>query len=99
MKLRYRPGVRVEIEEIALAYDHALPGLGTRFLAALEHAYEQLTLFPNSSEKVFPEVRRAPLHRPFPYLVYYSPQEDWLEILAVVHGSRHERVWKRRLDE
>ena len=86
------------MEEIALAYDEAAPGLGSRFLAALDRTYDQLKQFPDSAEEVLTEIRRARVAEPFPYLIYYSRQGDRLEIIAVVHGRRHERVWRHRVD-
>ncbi len=33
----------------------------------------------------------------FPYVVYYRVLTDRVEIIAVLHGSRHERAWQERL--
>ena len=40
-------------------------------------------------------VRRGKLRR-FPYLIYYRILLDRIEVIAVLHGSRHPRVWQDR---
>jgi hypothetical protein len=44
----------------------------------------------------FQEVRTAGVHR-FPYRVYYLPQAESIEIVAVFHTSRDPAIWQRRV--
>jgi plasmid stabilization system protein ParE len=40
-------------------------------------------------------IRRVPVRR-FPYVVYYRVEGDDTVVLAVLHGRRHPREWKKR---
>jgi plasmid stabilization system protein ParE len=33
----------------------------------------------------------------FPYVVYYRVHPDRIEVIAVLHGSRHPRTWRGRI--
>lgn len=37
------------------------------------------------------------LLRRFPYLVFYKNFDDYISVIAVMHGKRHARHWKSRL--
>jgi plasmid stabilization system protein ParE len=39
------------------------------------------------------------LARRFPYLIIYRVFPDFISVVAVIHGKRHPRRWKSRLEE
>ncbi len=39
------------------------------------------------------------LPRRFPYLIIYSILQDFISVVAVIHGKLHPRRWKARLEE
>jgi toxin ParE1/3/4 len=76
-------------------YDERRPGLGGEFLLCVEDVFERIQRMPESSEKVFQELRLA-LVRRFPYAVIYRVDERQVTIVAVYHTRRDPRVWQDR---
>ncbi len=98
LPLIVREAAQEDIREAFNWYENQAPGLGTEFLSCLDAC---LALVGRQPE-VFPEVHRQArmaLLRRFPYLVMYRVTPDLISIIAVMHGSRHPRRWRGRLDE
>ena len=76
-------------------YEGQREGLGIEFLTAVEKVFAYVSEFPESYAVEYRAVRRAGMRR-FPYVVYYRIKGDTVEILAVLHGRRHPRVWRSR---
>lgn len=91
--------LRPEVEEDLLNayqwYDERVPDLGLRFLESVERTLTQIEHTPQGFAEVHEGVRRA-LIRTFPYGIYFSIEEEKTIVLAVVHSSRHPRVWMGR---
>ena len=88
--------LRPEAQDDVLAardwYSQRREGLGEGFVVALDELLDQIAEAPQMHEVVVGEVRRGMIRR-FPYVVYYRPLLDRIEILAVLHGSRNPRTW------
>jgi plasmid stabilization system protein ParE len=77
-------------------YDERQPGLGDRFLDAVDHMIQRIMDRPTAYERVVGQARRVKLAR-FPYVIYFRDLPRRLEILAVLHGRQHEQHWEERL--
>ncbi len=83
--------------DVLAALDHYLEDGGAtvaaRFVASLQQAYALLGRQPGLGSLRYatlagiPSLRAWPL-RPWPYLVFYLPQERQLDILRVLHTAR-----------
>lgn len=95
LQVRLRAEAEQDIEEAARWYEQQREGLGQEFidqvLLTLQSAGEQPGLYPS----VHRHVRRALIHR-FPFGIYYRVEEEFVVVVAVMHGSRSPRRWKKR---
>jgi toxin ParE1/3/4 len=72
---------------VSLAVE-ASDNVATRFIGAIEKAFEPLRLFPLSSparDQLAPGLRLT-FHSP--YAIYYLPQPEAVVIVRVLHGAR-----------
>lgn len=93
--LRYSPDSIDHIAKSANWYDKKSPGLGGRFIDEFYARAEVLKTNPYFNE-LFNEVRGLLLEN-FPYRIHYKIIEDskTVKILAVIHTSRSNRIWKK----
>jgi plasmid stabilization system protein ParE len=93
-----RDEAEVDMAEAALWYERRSLGLGAEFVrsvdACLALVSRQPTLFP-----VIHREARMALPRRFPYLIIYRVFPDFISVIAVIHGKRHPRRRKYRLEE
>ena|SRR5947207_277324 len=92
----YLPEAEDDIVEIHAAYEQKLAGLGDRFLEALLKQIERIEGNPYLYGVLGNGVRATPVRR-FPYVVYYRIEQDKVLVIAVLHGRRSSRVWRRRI--
>ncbi|QDU18823.1 type II toxin-antitoxin system RelE/ParE family toxin [Urbifossiella limnaea] len=90
-----RPEADDDIVAARAWYDEQGAGLGARFAARLAAVIDRLSDVPELYGEVGPGVRAATVAR-FPYVVYYRPFADRVEVLAVLHGSRDPAAWQGR---
>jgi plasmid stabilization system protein ParE len=90
-----RPEAERDMAEARDWYDGQRGALGAEFLTAVEEVFVRIREFPESYAVGYRSVRRAGLRR-FPYVVYYRIAGESVEVLAVLHGSRHPRAWRSR---
>ena len=88
----FAPEAREELFEAADYYELESQGLGASFLAIVERALEQITLFPESSPVARGTARVKHLPR-FPYSLIYSLRPDQIRILAVMNQKRRPYYW------
>jgi plasmid stabilization system protein ParE len=93
----FRPEAAVDVLEARDYYERQRTGLGDQFAAAIDETVSLIAAQPELFAVVLRTIRRTKLHR-FPYIVYYRILVDRIEIVAVLHGSRHPRTWQRRAD-
>jgi plasmid stabilization system protein ParE len=94
-RLLIRPAAERDLAEARDWYESQRPGLGTEFLDAVELRFDHICEFPESCAAGYRKVRPAVIRR-FPYVIFYRILESGVEVLAVLHGSRDPRVWRRR---
>jgi toxin ParE1/3/4 len=74
-------------------YDRQRENLGDRFTDSVDRVISQIAANPELFAIVLRSVRRTKLRR-FPYIVYCRVLVDRVEIIGVLHGSRHPRTWQ-----
>jgi plasmid stabilization system protein ParE len=90
-----RPEAETDLQSAFDWYEQRRVGLGMAFREAVNGTIARIAESPRAYPVRYRELRRALVQR-FPYAVYYRPNDDVIVVVAVVHGSRHERVWKSR---
>jgi toxin ParE1/3/4 len=85
-----------DIRNVRESLEEVRAGLGESFVDRVKEVLERLEQWPALYGRVWQDVRAARTRR-FRYVIYYREAADHVDVLAVVHGSRHESVWKRRL--
>lgn len=97
MKLIILPEAQADVVSAHDWYESQKLGLGAEFLSHLQETLRSINDYPESYEVFHRMVRQAGVHR-FPYIVYYRIGIADIEVWAVLHASRHARVWKKRMD-
>ena len=95
LKVYLRPEAEADIEDAATWYDRQRKGLGQEFLDDVLVALDTISENPNIYPIMYRQSRRAVVRR-FPFGIFYRVDEGLVVVLAVMHGSRHPRRWKKR---
>lgn len=95
LAVTFHPAAKVEFVEAAARYEGLSPTLGLAFIAEIERCVVSAASQPLIYASVRANTRRVTARR-FPYSVYFQPEHHRIVILAVFHGRRHPRIWKRR---
>lgn len=99
MKLaRFIAPARRELLSAVAYYSDKQPGLGPRFVAAIEEATARAVAFPDSGSPVSKQARRV-FVKDFPYTLVYRPDADGIVIFAVAHHSRRPEYWGSRVQD
>jgi plasmid stabilization system protein ParE len=91
-----RPSAEADIRDAYVWYENILPGLGDRFSDGVRESLDRIEARPEMHGAVWQDVRAVRL-RKFRHVIYYVVFADRVEVLAVIHGSRHESEWRSRL--
>ena len=98
MRLRLKPLAVQDIAAVSVWYDEQSPSLAERFAHALDHTFGLILQHPRAFPVVHRGARRAMVAGPFSaYQVFYRATDTTVVVVAVIHGARHPRHWKRRL--
>ncbi len=84
-----------ELVEAVCYYESESPGLGRRFLLAVEAAIAQVTEHPLAGSPLGSHVRRSPVSQ-FPYQLLYRVEEVEIRFLALMHKRRRPNYWVQR---
>ena len=98
LTLVVRPEVDGDLLVAEKWYDQQEPGLGQKFLQDVFETIERLLQNPflYSVRHRRRQVRWVYTHR-FPYKVIFRVTDNTIIVYAVIHGTRHDRNWKSRL--
>ncbi len=79
-------------------YQNKQEKLGELFAISIDKALGLLLKNPFAFIKVYRDIRRLNTKR-FPYSLFYTADKEnnTIVIIAVVHNSRHENEWKKRI--
>ena len=75
-------------------YEGQSEGLGERFLAAVDSAFDAIERYPEMFSRVHGEVRRAVISK-FPYAVFFRIDPKRVVVLTVLHTARDPKLWPR----
>jgi toxin ParE1/3/4 len=98
IRVRLQRAAQAEYDEAVDWYESRRPGLGLRFLAALQKIIEDIGEDPLRYPEVEPGIREALLSG-WPYCVYYQVRSDHVMVIAVFHASRDPAIWQWRRDQ
>jgi len=87
-----------DILEGFLWYQEQKPGLGDKFLVALDESFIKIVTHPKYYHSVRTGVRAYTIKR-FPYSVIYHVKSGTVEVLAVFHKYRNPSDWHNRVNE
>ena len=73
-------------------YEGQSEGLGEKFLAAVDSAFNALERYPEMFSRVHGEVRRAVVSK-FPYAVFFCVEPKRVVVLTVLHTARDPKLW------
>lgn len=85
-----------EFREAANYYDEQVDHLGDRFVGQIEAGTARVLINPLMPRCFYRECRKVKADK-FPYLVIYRVKNDVVQVLAIMHTSRHPDYWKSRL--
>lgn len=94
-EVRLRDEADRDLAEAALWYELHGNGLGFQFLDEVLRVLATISERPFIYPVVWRQTRRALMSR-FPFGIYIRTRGDIIAVVAVLHGSRHPRNWKRR---
>jgi plasmid stabilization system protein ParE len=95
MRVTYNRKVIAEVKTTARYLDKQNPGLGDRWLDALDAAIERLRRWPESFGFVRGTIRCATMP-PFEYGIYYRVLPDRVRVLVIKHHARDPDYGMRR---
>jgi len=90
----FRPAADADAATAKAWYAGYSPDAADRFVDALADVVSLISEYPQASQLVVGETRRAVLRR-FPYAVYYRITPEAVVVLAV-HGRQDPAHWKTR---
>ena len=94
--VRKTSAAELDAAEIADWYEQQEPGLGLRFLDALDEAVACLIRNPETPVTRFRDARRVRLHTFEAYAVFYVLRREGIIIFAVSDGRRNPQWIKQR---
>ena len=86
-RLSFRRRVRGHLKDAAKWYEQQRPGLGRRFLKAVDEVLELIRQEPLRYSPVGRDTRRA-LVRPFAYSIFFRIKDDKVVVVGVLHDHR-----------
>jgi plasmid stabilization system protein ParE len=92
----FHPQAALEFEEAVSFYKERGRLLGGRFANEVRATIRKLLETPERWRVLEDDVRRC-LVRVFPYSVLYTIEQDFILIVAVMHGKREPGYWRHRL--
>lgn len=89
------PAARDEFLAQVEYYEDELPGLGVRFVSAVEAATSRALAYPMAGHPLVAGTRRVLTHD-FPFSVVYRPIDEGILVVAIPHHSREPYYWRPR---
>ena len=86
-QLIVNPAAEDDILDAFSWYEDRLIGVGSRLLDELEKAFDRIVIHPNSYREVESDIRRAVVHT-FPYLAFYTFDDEAVYVLAIIHAAQ-----------
>lgn len=96
-KLIIRPEAELDIQEAFEWYEERNPGLGSKFVRAVDSCLAAIGRNPLAYPLLHREVRRTLVHL-FPYGIFYLLEEDTIVVIACFHVKRNPQQWQSRIN-
>ena len=96
MAARFLAPARKEFLDNIVFYDSRRPGLGKRFVQAVQRAVQLALAFPDAGRPAKDAVRRIVI-RDFPFEMLYKPEKGGILVIAIAHQSRQPEYWRGRI--
>ena len=96
MKYVFHPEALTEYSQAVEFYAERNKELAQDFIDSVESAIFKVIEFPRRCPVIKGTVCRC-LTRKFPYAVLYAIEEDYILIVAVMHGSKKPEYWQQRI--
>lgn len=96
MKYVFHPEAIDDYSEAATYYAEISLELANAFIESVESGITRITASPGTWRVVEEDVRRYLVKR-FPFGIYYTIEDEYILIIAVMHMSRKPGYWKNRL--
>lgn len=93
--VRLREEADQDLAEAATWYEMHRQGLGQEFLDEAARAIRAIGESPLRYPLMWRQTHRA-LMRRFPFSIYFRVSAGAVVVVAILHGSRHPRNWRRR---
>lgn len=84
-----------ELNDAAVFFEGKTPGLGFRFITAVERAVAEIRQHPQASAIILQQTRRK-LVKNFPYSIMFTIKPDRIRILAIANQKRRPFYWLGR---
>ena len=91
----FTPSAKQDVTEAKQWYSKESESLAKRFVEDLQAATNRISNNADQYSIVYRDVRQCRL-TDFPYVISFRIAIGIVEVLAVLHGSRDPRLWKRR---
>jgi len=87
-----------DIENAMDWYENKQKGLGKKYLLSVKACVKLIVKNPFAFAKIYVQIRKANTNK-FPYSLYFRINEisKELVVFAVIHNSRSEKKWKKRI--
>ena len=92
----FDPRAEEEFLLSAKYYEKQEPGLGHRFILAVEGALKTVSASPQMHRKTFGGCRKYRVVR-FPYAPIFRGRNGEIEVIALMHMKRKPDYWRERL--
>lgn len=94
-EIQVSAAAKKDLRKIYLWYENQQKGLGERFIVEFSVLTSNLEQNPLSFPVVFKDKRKQ-VFPTFPYCIYFKMKDETIRLLAVVHGKRNPKVWRKR---
>ena len=97
-RARFADTARSELLAKVAYYEDKEPGLGQKFLLAVEEATARALAYPLTGTPASKRTRRTFL-KDFPFALVYRPDDIGIIVFALAHHARRPGYWRSRLDD
>ncbi len=94
-RLIFDPAVPDDLSRATAYYDSIAPELADRFRTQMDRCWDRISENPESYPFDIAPIRFASVKR-FPYLVFFVSHAEFVDIIAIAHGSSNPQRWRSR---
>ena len=95
-KLLVKSSAESDILDGFVDYEERLDGPGERFLDEVENSFNRIESNPYLYQEIEEGIRSSVTHT-FPYIIFYTIENDTIFVLAVIHAAQDPKYIASRL--